>query len=98
MTNQNLAVSEEAEPIKQAMTEWRKWRLDTFRDRIESARREGDLPRGLKPEAFARYLSVILAGLAVQASRGAPLAELKRTVAMFRQTMPISMDVDAGLS
>ena len=94
MTIQNLAVSEEAEPIRQTMAAWRKWRLNTFRDRIERARKEGELPLGLKPEAFARYLSVILAGLAVQASSGASLAELKRTIDMFRQTMPISMDID----
>jgi AcrR family transcriptional regulator len=95
MTIQNLAVSEEAQPIRQAMADWRKWRLNTFRDRIERARNEGDLPPELKPEAFARYLSVIMAGLAVQASGGATLAELKRTIAMFRETMPIPMDIDS---
>jgi AcrR family transcriptional regulator len=95
MTIQNLAVSEEAEPIRRAMAAWRKWRLNTFRDRIERARKEGELPPGLKPEAFARYLSVILAGLAVQASSGATLAELKRTIAMFQKTMPIPMDLES---
>ena len=94
MTIQNLAVSEEAEPIRQAMAAWRKWRLKTFCERIERARKQGDLPPGLKPDAFARYLSVIMAGLAVQASSGATLPELKRTIAMFRQTMPIPMDTD----
>jgi AcrR family transcriptional regulator len=95
MTIQNLAVSDESEPIRRAMAAWRKWRLGTFRERIERARKEGDLPPELKPEAFARYLSVILAGLAVQASSGATLGELKRTIAMFRQTMPIPMDIDS---
>lgn len=90
MTIQNLAVSDEAEPIRQAMTEWRRWRLSTLVERIERARQEGDLPPQVKPETFARYLSVILAGLAVQASGGATLQDLKRSVAMFRQTMPIS--------
>jgi len=92
MTVQNLAVSAEAEPIRQAMSDWRKWRMKTFRDRIERARREGDLPKGLKPEAFVRYLSVIMAGLAVQASSGATLSELRQTIVLFRQTMPIPMD------
>jgi AcrR family transcriptional regulator len=92
MTIQNLAVSEEAEPIRQAIADWRKWRMNTVRDRIERARKEGDLPTEVKPETFARYLSVIMAGLAVQAASGATLPELKRTVAVFRQTMPIPMD------
>ncbi len=95
MTIQNLAVSDEAEPIRQAMTEWRRWRLSTLVERIERARQEGDLPPQVKPETFARYLSVILAGLAVQASGGATLQDLKRSVAMFRQTMPISMETDS---
>ena len=95
MTIQNLAVSEEAQPIRQAMADWRKWRQNTIRDRIERARREGDLPPGVKPETFARYLSVIMAGLAVQAANGATLPELKRTIALFRQTMPIPMDTDS---
>jgi AcrR family transcriptional regulator len=91
MTVQNLAVSDEAQPIRQAMTDWRDWRLDTIRERLERARKEDDLPPNVKPETFARYLSVIMAGLAVQAASGASLPELKRTVAMFRQTMPIPM-------
>ena len=77
------------------MADWRKWRLNTIRDRIERARKEGDLPPDVKPETFARYLSVIMAGLAVQAASGATLSELKRTVAVFRQTMPIPMDADS---
>lgn len=92
MTIQNLAVGDDAEPIRQTMSAWRKWRLNTFRERIERARKQGELPSGLKPESLARYLSVIMAGLAVQASSGASLSELKRTIEMFRETMPISMD------
>lgn len=92
MTIQNLAVSEEAQPIRQAMAGWRKWRMNTVRDRIERARKAGDLPPDVKPDTFARYLSVIMAGLAVHAASGATLSELKRTIAMFRQTMPIPMD------
>ena len=95
MAIQNLAVSKEAESIRRAVVAWRKWRLETIRDRIERARKEGDLPPEIKPDSFAKYLSVILAGLAVQASSGANLAELKRMIAMFRQTMPIPMGTDS---
>jgi AcrR family transcriptional regulator len=92
MTIQNLAVSEEAQTIRQAMADSRNWRMHTIRDRIERAGKEGDLPSEVKPDTFARYLSVIMAGLAVQAASGATLPELKRTISMFRQTMPIPMD------
>jgi AcrR family transcriptional regulator len=91
---QNFAVSDEAQPIKQAMIDWRGWGLDQVRKRIERARKEGDLPPDVKPETFARYLAVMMGGLAVQAANGATLPELKRVIAMVRQTMPIPMEID----
>lgn len=36
---QNLAVSDEAEPIKHALMDWRAWRLEQFRKRAQRARR-----------------------------------------------------------
>jgi len=91
---QNFAVSDEAQPIKDAMMDWREWGLDQFRKRIERARKEGDLPPEVKPESFARYLAVIMSGLAVQAASGATLGELKRVIEIARKTMPIPMELD----
>jgi AcrR family transcriptional regulator len=89
---QNFAMSAEAQPIKDAMMDWHAWGLEQFRKRFERARDLGELPKDIKPDWLARYLSVIMSGLAVQAANGATLPELKRAIAMFRQTMPIPMD------
>ena len=89
---QNLVVSDEAEPIKRALMDWRAWGLEQFRKRAQRARAEGDLPKQIKPEAFARYLAVIMSGLAHQAATGATLPELKQAIKMFRQTMPFDVE------
>jgi AcrR family transcriptional regulator len=89
---QNLAVSEEAESIKRALMDWRAWGLDQFRKRAQRAHAEGDLPKQIRPEAFARYLAVIMSGLAHQAATGATLPELKRAIKIFRETMPFGVE------
>jgi hypothetical protein len=72
--------------------DWRAWGLEQFRRRAQRARAEGDLPKQIKPEAFARYLAVIMSGLAHQAATGATLPELKQAIKMFRQTMPFDVE------
>lgn len=49
-------------------------------ERFAQARREGDLPDHVEPEAIAQYLFAILQGMAVQAGAGATRAELDRVV------------------
>ncbi|MFM9842749.1 MAG: hypothetical protein ACKVOI_07245 [Dongiaceae bacterium] len=51
-----------------------------FRRRLERAEAEGDLPAGLHPAAFARYLAAVLQGMAVQAAGGAKHEELQQVV------------------
>ncbi len=86
---QNIAVSDDAQPIKQAMMDWREWALDQLRKRAERARRERDLSSEVSPATFARYFAVVMNGLAMQAANGATLPELKRVVALVRKTIPI---------
>lgn len=49
-------------------------------ERFAQARREGDLPDHVEPEAIAQYLFAILQGMAVQAGAGATRADLDRVV------------------
>ncbi len=86
-----FAVGDEAQPIRNALIDWREWVVEQYRKRFERARREGELPKHIKPAWFARYFAIIMAGLAVQAANGATLQELKEAISMFRQTMPIDM-------
>jgi hypothetical protein len=49
-------------------------------ERFRQAKRDGDLPDHVDPEALTSYLYAILQGMAVQAGSGASRAELERVV------------------
>lgn len=73
-----LACGTDAEPVKQAMIDWRKSGEAALKKRLQQGQSEGELPAETQPCDFARYLSSIIAGLAVQAANGATRAELRR--------------------
>jgi len=74
-----LACGVDAEPIQQAMVEWRKAGEEALRKRFVKARRAGELPRDISPADLARFIATVMAGLAVQAVNGASCDEMKRT-------------------
>ena len=82
-----LACGSNAEPIKQAMIEWRKQGEADIRKRLQRARREGDLAKDVDPGDLARYISTVITGLGVQASNGTTKAEMARLADMFLQSM-----------
>ena len=71
----------EAESIKAEVVRRRESSFAAMRDRFERARREGDLPQQVEPEALTRYLITILQGMAVQAGAGASRASLEQVMA-----------------
>jgi AcrR family transcriptional regulator len=73
-----LACGTDAEPVKQAIIDWRKSGEAALRKRLQQAQSEGELPAQIQPPDFARYLSSVIAGLGVQAANGATRAELRR--------------------
>ena len=73
-----LACGVDAEPIQQAMVEWRKAGEEALRKRFVAARRAGELPDDISPADFARFIATVTAGLAVQAVNGATHDEMKR--------------------
>jgi len=73
-----LACGTEAEPVKQAIIDWRKDGEAALKKRLQQAQSEGELPAEIQPADFARYLSSIMAGFGVQAANGATRAELRR--------------------
>src|ERR1700746_3749669 len=73
-----LACGTDAEPVKQAIIDWRKGGEAALKKRLQQAQSEDELPAGIQPADFARYLSSVTAGLAVQAANGATRAELRR--------------------
>jgi len=77
------------EDVKDAMVEWRKMGLLTLQKRMQRAKQEGDLPRDTDPKDLARYVLVVMNGLAVQAANGATAAELKRATELALRALPV---------
>jgi hypothetical protein len=74
-----LACGVDAEPIQQAMVEWRKAGEEALRKRFAMARIAGELPKDISPADFARFIATVTAGLAVQAVNGASRDQMKQT-------------------
>ena len=77
------------ERVKESMVEWRKMGAVTLQKRMQRAKQEGDLPRDTDPKDLARYVLVVMNGLAVQAANGATAAELKRATELVLRALPI---------
>jgi hypothetical protein len=59
-----------------------------LRQRLECARKSGELPNGASPAALARYLLTISNGICVQAASGASAKELHEVAAMSLMGWP----------
>jgi len=84
-----LACGSQAEPMKQAMIEWRKQGESDIQKRLQRARREGDLTKDVDPGDLARYISTVLTGLGVQAANGSTRGEMTRLVDLVLRSMPL---------
>jgi AcrR family transcriptional regulator len=71
-----LACSDGAGAIRQELSSRRREGEKAIRQRLERAKAEGDLPAESNPADLARYLSVVIYGMTVQAVGGATRAEL----------------------
>jgi AcrR family transcriptional regulator len=65
-----LAGSDEAEPVRRLLIEFRADGEARLRRRFERAAAEGDLPETARPEVLATFLLTVLHGIAVQAKAG----------------------------
>ncbi len=84
-----LACGSGAEAVKQAMIDWRKSGEAAMHERMRRARAEGDLARDVNPKDLARYISIVMNGLGIQAANGATPAEMTRAAKMALRSMPI---------
>jgi AcrR family transcriptional regulator len=67
-----LAGSDDAEPIRQALIEYRATGEAALRERFETAKAEGDLSETADCATLAAYVMAVAHGLAVQAKAGFP--------------------------
>jgi AcrR family transcriptional regulator len=78
--NGAVAGSDDAEPIRQALAEFRATGRTRLRERLERAQAEGDLPKTADPDALAAFVMTVTQGIAVQA-KGGMSRELLQAVA-----------------
>ena len=65
-----IAGSDEAEPVRQALIDFRAAGQERLRQRFQRAQDEGDLPATANPDALAAFLLAVTHGMAVQAKAG----------------------------
>ena len=68
--NGALAGSDEAEPARSALIEWRASGEAALRDRFDRAKQQGDLPADADSAVLAAYVLAVTHGIAVQAKAG----------------------------
>lgn len=83
-----LACGEDAEPMREELASRRAAGEAALRERLERAKREGDLPARADPGDLARYVMTVGNGLAVQAAGGATRDELRRVVKLALRAWP----------
>jgi AcrR family transcriptional regulator len=87
-----LACSSGAESAKQALIDWRKTGQARIEKRLQRAHKEGDLPPGVDPKDLARYISIVITGLGIQAANGTTKAEMTRAVDLALRSLPLSKE------
>jgi AcrR family transcriptional regulator len=83
-----LATGEGGQAAHDALVAWRRDGEEALRARFARAREEGDLPVGSDPSLLARYISVVVYGIAVQAATGVPGEDLRRIIDLALQAWP----------
>ncbi len=71
-----------AAPARDLMTEVRRQNEVAIRKRLLVARKAGELPKTVNVDDYTRYLSMLIAGLSIQAANGSSKTELNRTAQM----------------
>jgi AcrR family transcriptional regulator len=77
-----MSCSEAADAIARDLTARRGEGEVMLRDRLEQGRANGELPPGLDPADYARYIMTVLEGMSVRAAGGAGREELSKVADM----------------
>ena len=84
-----LACGSGAQSVKQTLVNWRRNGEAAIEKRLKQARKEGDLPDDVDPRDLARYVCILMTGLAVQAANGASKSEMTRAVELVLRSLPL---------
>jgi AcrR family transcriptional regulator len=96
--NGALAGSDEAEPVRQALIDFRAAGQAQLRERFELARAEGDLTDTAKPDALAAFIMAVTHGMAVQAKAGFSRQMLEAVAEQALSTWPAGIAKASGKS
>jgi AcrR family transcriptional regulator len=83
-----LACGEAADPVRLELNTRRAEAEAEIRERLEQAKSTGDLPADSDPADLARYIAVVIYGMAVQAAGGARRDYLQRVVEIALRAWP----------
>jgi len=86
--NNIMACGDSADRIRQELLAKRAIGEARMRERLERAKREGDLPKDADPLTLAHYLSAVLQGMAVQAAGGATREDLMQVAETALRAWP----------
>lgn len=78
--NSSLPCSSDDDPIRQKLAEAREQSRVLLCGRFKEAKLSGDLPTDTDPSALARYVLMLVWGMAVEAQSGASRNQLRRAV------------------
>jgi len=88
LTQGALACGDEGEPIRRKLASLRRGNEVMIRERLQRAKKEGDLPAEVNPADLARYLTTVMQGMSVLAKGGASRAELRRVAETALRAFP----------
>jgi AcrR family transcriptional regulator len=88
--NGAMAGTDESEPVRQVLIDFRAAGEKQLRERFERAQAEGDLPRTAKPDALAAFIMAVLHGMAVQAKAGFSRDKLEAVAEQALSAWPIA--------
>ena len=83
-----LACGPESDSIRKELIRRRKAGEGIILDRLKRAKAEGDLPPDADPADLARYLSIVIYGMTIQAAGGATRKELRKVAELALQNWP----------
>jgi len=83
-----LACGASSASVRNLLIGYRQKAGNLLRERLITAKSEGDLPAGANPADLARYLITVIRGLAVDAATGASREELTRVAETAMRAWP----------
>ena len=83
-----LACAPQSDEIRRELIRRRKIGERIIRDRLRRAQAEGDLPPAADPADLARFLSIVIYGITIQAAGGATRRELRNAAQIALRNWP----------